>query len=406
LPAQIGTGYAAIATGSLHSLAIKTDGSLWAWGANLAGQLGDSASSSVTAPKQVGTGYQAATGGYAHSLGIKTDGTLWAWGANTAGQLGIGNASDSKTPVQVGSGFKAVAAGTTHSVALKRDSSLWTWGSNDYGQLGNGSSGETANAIAPQQIGTGYTQIAAGWHHTVALKGDGSLWAWGGNFNGQLGNSGTSNANTPQLIGTGYLAVAAGGSHTLGMKADGTVWSWGYNAAGQLGDGTFVDVKFPRPVVSEDLRGLLDLDGDTPNDIPVSAIPPFLVRASKWGDLSSLTLKADIYGLLGADFYRSLRAAGYNVYIAAQTGSGTLQTWFQLDAQRHWGTLAWPMAEFLSNQSLSSRFDSVLVDILDGVDVSSLVGSHIYVGYGTDAEEMVKAGRYREIMTISAPSSR
>ncbi len=207
-----------------------------------------------------------------------------------------------------------------------------------------------------------------------------------------------------QLIGTGYPAVAASGSHTLAMKNDGTVWSWGYNGAGQLGDGTFVDVKFPRPVVGEDLHCILDLDGDTPNDVPVGAIPPFLVKASKRGDLASLTLKADIYGLLGADFYRSLRAAGYNVYIGAALKDGV--TWFQLDAQRRWSTLDWPMGKYLSNQNLSSKFDSVEVDILEGVAVSGVIGSNIYVGYGTDAEVMVKTGRYRDIMTISAPVTR
>ncbi len=158
-------------------------------------------------------------------------------------------------------------------------------------------------------------------------------------------------------------------------------------------------------VVNETVTGLLDLTPDTPLDIPAEALPPFLVKAQKSGDLAALSLSADVHGLLGGDVNRSGRGAGYNVYVAALAGSGTVLNWYQLDAQRRWNGLSWPMAEFMTGRSLNSKVEKVTVEILEGADVSNLIGSRIYVGYGTDAEEMVNAKppRYREIMTISAP---
>ena len=144
--------YTAIAGGEGHSLAIKTDGTLWAWGYNNTGQLGDGTKVDKNIPIKIGSGYAMIAAGRFYSLAIKTDGTLWAWGANDTGQLGDGTNVNKNIPVQIGSGYAAIAAGDGHSLAIKTDGTLWAWGFNNAGQLGDGTN---VNKIIPVQIGTG-----------------------------------------------------------------------------------------------------------------------------------------------------------------------------------------------------------------------------------------------------------
>ena len=176
-----------------------------------------------------------------HTVYLKTVGTVWAWGNNSNGQLGDGTTTQSSSPLQVSglSGVSAIAAGTSDTVALKTDGTVWAWGSNSNGQLGNGT---TTQKTTPGEVIelTGVTAIAAGASHTVALKTVGSVWAWGSNSNGQLGDGKTSQKTTPvEVTGlSGITAIAAGTSHTVALKNDGKVWAWGNNSNGQLGDGT------------------------------------------------------------------------------------------------------------------------------------------------------------------------
>jgi alpha-tubulin suppressor-like RCC1 family protein len=244
LPVQVGTGtqWASVAAGANHTLAIKTDGTLWAWGYNGSGQIGNGTSgTNVLSPVQVGTGTQWASvaAGANHTVAIKTDRTLWAWGGNPYGQLGNGTSGTNVlAPVQVGSGYLSVAAGTGHTVAIMTDGTLWAWGYNPLGQLGNGTFG--TNVLSPVQIGTNsnWTSVAAGDSHTDAIKTDGTLWAWGYNGSGQIGN-GTSGTNvlSPAQVGSGYVSVAAGTGYTVGIRPDGTLWTWGNNGNGQIGNG-------------------------------------------------------------------------------------------------------------------------------------------------------------------------
>lgn len=228
-----------LAGGRDFTLAVKTDGTVLAWGANDEGQIGNGRRNTVTAPVQVLTGAQAVAAGGWHSIALKSDGTVWAWGDNNAGQVGDGTNARRLTPVQVSNinNVVAVAAGSIHSMALKSDGTVWTWGGNNTGQLGTGTTAPVMSPVRVQTLG-GVIAIAAGEDHNLALKADGTLWAWGDGSNGDLGNGQRRQQNAPvQVQGLADVkAISAGGTHSLALKKDGTVWAWGYKLDGSTFD--------------------------------------------------------------------------------------------------------------------------------------------------------------------------
>ncbi|MBI3041677.1 MAG: Ig-like domain repeat protein, partial [Betaproteobacteria bacterium] len=249
------------ASGERNSYALMSDNTVWAWGYNGNGQLGNGTTSPSTPPNQVNvlTGVSAIAAGQYHALALKSDGTVWGWGYNGSGQLGNGNTTQQLAPVQVQGlpvvtgGAIAIAAGESSSYALMADNTVWAWGYNGYGQLGNGVTTGAANP-APVQVmgpsGTGFltevSAISAGRHHAVALKTDGTVWVWGYGVDGEVGDGISANRTTPsQAAITGVIAVAAGAYHVRAMKSDGSVWAWGWNAYGQLGDGTTASRSWP-----------------------------------------------------------------------------------------------------------------------------------------------------------------
>jgi hypothetical protein len=233
------SGVAAVSAGEFFSLALLKDGTVWTWGDNTEGQLGDRTTTSRSAPGQVNglTGVVAvAAGQEGHVLAVKSDGTVWSWGENRFGELGDGTRSSRLTPVQVAgiSNVKAVAAGQHFSVALKQDGTVWTWG---------GSVGAPSDPpIPPTQVAglSNIVAIDAGQQHTIALKSDGTVWTWGANFDGELGDGTTQSDGTARQVSGigGAVAVAAGLAHSVALLSDGTVRTWGRNLFGELGDGT------------------------------------------------------------------------------------------------------------------------------------------------------------------------
>jgi hypothetical protein len=351
--------------------------------------------------------------GYDYGLAVRQDGSIWAWGNNALGQLGDGSTANRSTPVQVQglSGVKAVSGSTGgHSVALKLDGTVWAWGYNFFGQLGDGSETNRSTPVQVQGL-SGVMAISAGLGHTLAVKQDGSVWAWGSNVFGELGDGTTTSRRTPiQVQGlTGVTAIAASSmAHSVALKQEGTVWSWGHNGFGQLGDGTYVPQRTPVLAVNETVTGFLDLDPGISNTIPQDRIPPFLVATYKFGGATATSLSVDLKAPAGAGTLAwaagtgSFAATAYNVYVAAAVPSGATVLLFQLDSGNRWSTLVWPMAEFMRGVTLDSQTAVVKAQILQNADVSKLVGVSVLVGYGTDPDEMLKNARYRTVFTVPA----
>jgi alpha-tubulin suppressor-like RCC1 family protein len=245
--------------GNNHTLMIDTDlgnsGYLYSTGFNGNGELGLGDTSNRNVPNQIGSDntWIKVSAGSNHSIAKKSDGSIWSWGFNGHGELGHNDTTTRSSPVQIGAGtdWAEISAGCYFTLATKTNGSLWAWGDNADGNLGNGAN---ADIRSPIQIGTltNWSKVSAcigpqGYAHSLAVKTDGTLWAWGRNDFGQLGDGTTTNKNSPIQIGTGsnWADVAGGHVFSLALKNDGTVWAWGRNESGQFGDGTTVNKSSP-----------------------------------------------------------------------------------------------------------------------------------------------------------------
>ena len=249
------TTSSATAAGGYHSLAVTSDNTVWGWGYESYGQVGNGiATSYVLQPAQVVTssgtltGITAVSAGEYHSLGLRNDGTVWAWGYNAFGQLGNNTTTNSNKAVEVLntsgtplSNIVAIAAGENHSLAVDSSGNLWAWGYNNSGQLGDGT---TTNHLEAEQIslsGTMVTQVAGGGFYSLAITSTGTVLAWGANTYGELGDGTTTNRLTPVAVQnlTSVASIGAGQYHSIATESNGSVWTWGFNNNGQLGNGTF-----------------------------------------------------------------------------------------------------------------------------------------------------------------------
>ena len=258
-----------VSAGDSHSLALDSQGHLWAWGKNDSGQLGDGTTISRSTPVEIKSEstFIQVSAGSSHSLALDSEGHLWAWGLNKFGRLGDGTTRDRYAPVEIkpGSTFTQVSAGGYHSLALDSQGHLWAWGYNNDGQLGDGT---TTHRYAPVEVmsGSTFTQVSAGWSHSLALDDEGHLWTWGLNKFGQLGNgtSGVNNKSTAPVeikSDSTFTGIAAGAHHSLALDSEGHLWAWGYNNDGQLGDGTDANRKIPVEVKSDSTFTGIAADG-------------------------------------------------------------------------------------------------------------------------------------------------
>lgn len=247
-----------VSTGSVHTLALKEDGTVWSWGKNEAGQLGIGTTEHSLKPVQVdglNNVIEVSAGGF-HSLALKDDGTVWSWGSNASGQLGIGDTNYSwDVPVQVPglTDIVSISAGHYFSTALKSDGTVWAWGENITGQLGDGT---TQNRLSPIQVPglTDIKQVTAGIRHTLALDNGGNAWVWG--------NDWTQKSETNTFLGYEIILnpvpvpelknikdASLGGAFYMVLTENGEILSWGDNKNGQLGDGSGANRTHPAEVV-------------------------------------------------------------------------------------------------------------------------------------------------------------
>ena len=257
-PTQIGTETTwslNVACGYNCSMGVKNDNTLWVWGWNEYGRLGtgESTNKDYSSPVQIGTDTTWSTsagsmsgGQAANCLAVKTDGTMWGWGNNNYGQFGVntsGTGSSRSSPTQLpGSTWSKVCNVQWSTYSIKTDGTLWSWGYNKSGQLGqNQGPGNPSGSISsPTQIGTGtdWESMASAQYSALAIKTDGTMWGMGRNWYGELGhNSRTYRSSPTQIAGTTWAAAVAGKNNYIATRTDGTLWSWGYNAGGSLGLG-------------------------------------------------------------------------------------------------------------------------------------------------------------------------
>jgi alpha-tubulin suppressor-like RCC1 family protein len=248
------TTWCQVSARETRTTALKTDGTLWAWGGNSSGRLGDNTTVNKSSPVREitsSTTWCQVSAGPSHTSAVKTDRSLWSWGNNGFGRLGNNSTVDRCSPVREISSSTTwcqVTGGQYHTAALKTDGSLWAWGNSGYGQLGNNSTVDRCSPVREITSSTTWCQVSAGYRHTTALKTDGTLWAWGVNSCGQLGDNTTVNKSSPVreiTSSSSWCQVSAGGSHTSAVKTDSSLWSWGNNGAGRLGDNTTVNKSSP-----------------------------------------------------------------------------------------------------------------------------------------------------------------
>ncbi|MDH3998270.1 MAG: hypothetical protein OET90_05470, partial [Desulfuromonadales bacterium] len=444
------TGVASLAANQSNSFALKSDGSVWSWGGNFYDSLGsgDSVTVDGATPGQIeGLGdivHIASkflnTGGYA----VTANGALWEWGQER-GQPSPNQLYDApdnivsiRDPLVVTADGKvwtldSIRAGNPIAIepldnivatatiwgfmepvsyfALDGAGAIWAWGSNVRGQLGDG--GQTPRAEPAKILGLPeVTAIAAGYESVYAVDSAGKLWSWGRNDTNIFPGGLTANVLSPtQIPGvSGVIKVAAGFKHILLLHQDGTVRTLGRNQDAQLGIGTISDSEDLSLVVDSSLTTFLDLYPVAQNDITPDLMPPFLSATITDGALENLTLdiELNLNDVLAELQPRSTGGAVYNVYVAALIPAATLNAAqdaiFTLNSSNLWSHyLGGALPAFMHNVEVASADHRLVLQILSSLDVSQLVGTTIFVGYGTSDSEMLANGRYRAVYTVLEP---
>ena len=260
---NFGSTWTQVGAGNIHAGGVKSDGTLWLWGNNTNGRLGDNSITHRSSPVQTdgtATTWIQVFCGDAHTAATKNDATLWCWGKNTDGQLGDNSITHRSSPVQtvaVGTNWKYLSCGSNHTAGLKLDGTLWLWGNNAYGQLGDNSIVHRSSPIQTISYGTSWTRVSCGRNMTIAVKNDGTLWCWGKNTEYELGDNSTTNRSSPvQTLngGTNWISCMAGYKHTMATNTGNLLFVWGANTYGQIGDNSVLSRSYPICIVFDTLE--------------------------------------------------------------------------------------------------------------------------------------------------------
>lgn len=364
-PQQVGadTNWKRVSSGLAHSMAIKTDGTLWGWGQNTSGQLGNGNTTNVYSPVQIGTDTDwdiVSCHGANHTLALKSNGTLYAAGLNATGQLGRNNTTNLSVMTQIGSAtWTKIATGGTHSFAIKTDGTLWAWGENTSGKLGLN---DTNARSSPVQVNAGksYVMVTTTTNHTMAIDTTDKLWAWGLNTtNGQLGDNSTVTKSSPVQIGSdSWKTVAVGRQHTIGIKTNGTLWAWGRNSEYQLGDGTNTSKSSPIQIGSDTDWNIVSAGGaksfavksngalyGAGTTIPATPLPgafdpvskPVQVTSTNWSSIQNKTMIGQsVCPVVAIKSDGTLWGWGFNGYNALLSSTGANQSPVQVSSTTNW----------------------------------------------------------------------
>ena len=253
------TDWCQIGAGNAHTVGIRCNGTAWAWGTNSSAQLGDNSATNRSSPALVAGGFIdwcAISAGYVHNLGIRTNGTAWGWGTNSSAQLGDGTTTIRSSPVSVVGGFtdwRQINAGRTHSLGVRTNGTAWAWGDNSCGVLGDDSVVAKSSPVSVVGGFTDWCQVSAGRCHSLGVRCNGTAWAWGHGAAGRLGDNTVTDKSSPvSVVGgfTDWCQVSASlHCYSLAIRTNGTAWAWGHNGYGQLGDCTTVSKSSPVSVV-------------------------------------------------------------------------------------------------------------------------------------------------------------
>jgi hypothetical protein len=429
-PTKVGDGYQSIAVGNSHALAIKIDGSLWAWGANDQGQLGDGTTQARSMPVAVGSGFVSVfaggQGALGHSLGIKSDGSLWAWGNNKLGQVGDGTLTSRTQPVQIASsGYIAVAATGDSSAALKSDGSLWVWGGHN---LINGSA--VGAPLQPVQLASGFTALSANNAYFTALKSDGGVWVWG--FTPAIAGQtcvndypDSSYCAQPQQLASGFSRIAASAGlktvpccPTCSCVGGDQLWWWHAGPTYPCAPGVQCEPNFQLQQIGSGFSALADgiaskTDGSVwtwPGVIrtPLQALPAidsqgqpvsgstfnlngntaaYPVRAS-FGIVSSTQAVMVEPVWLSAQVQVAAADVGKAGQLFALARAGG--NWLQLSKNQGWQ----PASSLQPYDSVTLGSHSVYFYFGMLADLKDV---NLYIGYGTSAEAMQANGTWQEV---------
>jgi alpha-tubulin suppressor-like RCC1 family protein len=253
------TDWCQVSAGMPHSAAVRTNGTIWSWGSGADGRLGDNTLVTRSSPVSVVGGFtdwcQVSAGGF-HTAAVRTNGTVWSWGNNTSGRLGDNTATDKSSPVSVVGGFTdwcQVSVGYEHSTAIRTNGTIWSWGLGSSGRLGDNTNVTRSSPVSVVGGFTDWCQVSVGVCHTAAVRTNGTIWSWGNGCFGILGDNTITTRSSPvSVVGgfTDWCQVSAGRCHTAAVRTNGTIWTWGNNSSGRLGNGTVTTSSSPVSTVS------------------------------------------------------------------------------------------------------------------------------------------------------------